>query len=103
MSVLHSVLDQLSSLPLADTPDNPAPKAPPGAEKPINQLMGYLKWGVLAVIIAAGFVGAGAIAGGRIFANHGASKVGVGILLSALGGAVVFVGVYSIITAITNG
>jgi len=76
--------------------------APPGVSDPINQLLSYVKWGVLVIIVAAGFVGAGAIAGGRILAHHGASKVGVGILLAALAGAVTYVGIYAIITSVTG-
>ncbi|MBT8226952.1 MAG: hypothetical protein HKP61_15910 [Dactylosporangium sp.] len=81
---------------------NPPPQAPPDVEDPINQLMAYVKWGVLVVIVVAGFVGSGAVAGGRIFAHHGASKIGVGILLSALAGAVLYVGIYAIITSVTG-
>ena len=69
---------------------------------PVEQLIGYVKWGVLVVIVAAGFVGAGAVAGGRILAHHGASKVGIGILLAALAGAVLYVGIYAIIGSIAQ-
>ena len=87
---------------VVDAPPNPAPQPIPGVDGPVATLMSYLKWGVLVVIISAGFVGAGAIAGGRIFANHGASKVGVTILMSALAGAVVYVGIYAVITSVTK-
>ncbi len=81
---------------------NPNPEAPPGVSDPVTKIMGYVKWGVLAVIIIAGFVGAGAVAGGRVFSHHGASKIGIGILLGALGGAVLYVGIYGVITAVTG-
>jgi hypothetical protein len=81
---------------------NPAPQAPPGVEEPTNLLMAYLKWGVLVVIVAAGFVGAGAVAGGRILAHHGASKIGIGILLGALAAAVAYVGLYAVITSVAG-
>ncbi len=87
---------------LVEAPPNPAPQPIPGVDGPVATLMGYLKWGVLVVIIASGFIGAGAIAGGRIFANHGASKIGVTILMSALAGAVVYVGIYAVITSVTK-
>ena len=87
---------------LVNAPPNPAPQPIPGVDGPVATLMGYLKWGVLVVIIAAGFVGAGTIAGGRIFANHGASKIGVTILMSSLAGAVVYVGIYAVITSVTK-
>lgn len=81
---------------------NPAPEAPDGVSEPITQLMGYVKWGVLVIIIVAGFVGAGAVAGGRLFAHHGTSKVGIGILMSAIGAAVLYVGIYALITSVTG-
>jgi hypothetical protein len=96
-SLLHHTFDTYIA-----APPNPGPKEIPGVATPINTLMGYLKWGVLVVIIAAGFVGAGALAGGRIFGNHGASKIGVTILMSAIAGAVVYVGIYALITSVTG-
>lgn len=100
MSVLHSVFDSVSALPAM--PGNPPPAAPPGVAGPISQIMGYVKWGVLVVIIAAGFIGAGAVAGGRIFGNAGASKTGVSILMSAVGGAVLYVGIYAVLSAVAG-
>lgn len=100
MSVLNIALDSVAALPAM--PGNPPPAAPPGVAGPINQIMGYVKWGVLVVIVAAGFIGAGAVAGGRVFGNHGASKMGVSILLSALGGAVLYVGIYAVLTAVAG-
>jgi hypothetical protein len=76
--------------------------APEGVSAPIEKLMGYVKWGVLVVIIVAGFVGAGAVAGGRLFAHNGTSKVGISLLMSAIGGAVLYVGIYALITSVTG-
>lgn len=50
MSLLASVLDTLSTLPL-DIPD-PDPAPPPGFEGPVGILFGWLKWGGLAVAVA---------------------------------------------------
>jgi len=100
--IAHDLVAHLTSGFIVQAPPNPEPKPIPGMEGPIGTLMSYLKWGVLVVIVAAGFVGAGAIAGGRIFAHHGASKVGVTILMSALAGAVVYVGIYAVITSVTK-
>lgn len=95
----HHVLGLVEVLGAVPDPD---PQAPPNVDEPVSTLISYLKWGVLLVILAAGLVGAGAIAGGRVFSHHGASKIGIGILLSALGGAVVYVSIYAIITSITG-
>ncbi len=97
MSALHQVLQVLS-----DPAPNPPAKAPDGVAEPVSKLVAYIKWGVLVVIVVAGFIGAGAVAGGRIFAHHGASKIGIGILISALGAAVLYVGIYALITSVTG-
>jgi hypothetical protein len=87
---------------LAAVVPNPSPKAPPGVGAQMSAVLGYVKWGVLVVIIVAAFVGVGAIAGGRVFAHHGASKVGVSILVSSVIASVLYVGIYSFVTSITG-
>ena len=53
------------------------PKAPPGAEAPVNEITGYVLWGVIVLFSLGVVVGIGAIIGGRIFAMPHASKLGV--------------------------
>jgi hypothetical protein len=100
----HVVLDALNqvSLALAAPVPNPAPIAPPGVSDQMADIVGYVKWGVLLVIIIAAFVGVGSVAGGRVFAHHGASRVGVSILISSIIAAVLYVGIYSFLTSITG-
>ncbi len=102
LSALHS----LHLFLLGPTPGpvitNPEPMPIPGVSGPVMTLMAYLKWGVLLVIIAAGFAGAGAVAGGRVFGHHQASRLGVGILMAAIAGAVLYVSVYALITSVTG-
>lgn len=81
---------------------NPSPKAPPGIADQIASVVGFVKWGVLVVIIVTAFVGVGAIAGGRVFSHHSASKVGVSILVSAVVASVLYVGIHSFVTSITG-
>jgi hypothetical protein len=101
--VLHDVLSLISATPgPGELPPNPPASAPPDMSGSVATLIGYVKWGVLVIIVAAGFVGAGAVAGGRILAHHGVSKAGIGILLSALAGAVLYVGIYAIIASLTQ-
>ncbi len=97
-SLLHV---KWSALTAGTVPD-PAPKAPPGIDTQVQDLLGYVKWGVLVVIIMAAFAGVGAVAGGRVFSHHGASKIGVSILVSAVISAVLYVGIYSFIASITG-
>jgi hypothetical protein len=87
---------------LATVVPNPDPQAPPGVSAQMSAVLGYVKWGVLVVIIIAAFVGVGAIAGGRVFSHHGASKVGVSMLVSSVVAAILYVGIYSFVTSITG-
>ncbi len=47
--MLHSLIELVATLPLIDLPD-PEPVMPPGFE-PIIQLLGFLKWGGLIVLL----------------------------------------------------
>lgn len=98
------VLDALRQITvgIAMSVPNPAPQAPPGVSGQMADIVGYVKWGVLLVIIVAAFVGVGSVAGGRVFAHHGASRVGVSILISSVIAAVLYVGIYKFLTSITG-
>lgn len=98
MVIRHHLMELLLDPP----PGNPAPQAPPQVDGPTQKILGWLKWSVLLIIIMSGFVGVGAIAGGRLAGHHGASKMGITILLTSLVSAVLFVAIYAIITAIAG-
>ncbi|SMX87382.1 hypothetical protein BSP109_02209 [Brevibacterium sp. Mu109] len=53
------------------------PKAPPGAVGPVNEITGYVLWGVIILFGLGVVIGLGAVIGGRIFSMPHASKVGV--------------------------
>ena len=53
------------------------PKAPPGATGPVNEITGYVVWGVIIWFSLSLIIGLGAIVAGRIFSMPHASKVGV--------------------------
>ena len=69
------------------------PKAPPGAQKYVNDITGYIQWGVLAIFAAGVIIAIGAVAAGRMFGMQHASKVGiisaVVVFLAAIGYMVV--------------
>lgn len=73
-SGLQSSLTGLSGGP---TPMAICPKAPPGATQPVNEITGYVVWGVIILFSLALIIGLGAIVAGRIFSMPHASKVGV--------------------------
>ncbi len=99
--MIHDALHQ-AFVAIAAIVPNPSPKAPAGIGGQMADILGYVKWGVLLVIIIAAFVGVGSVAGGRVFAHHGASRVGVSILVSAVMAAVLYVGIYAFLTSITG-
>jgi hypothetical protein len=53
------------------------PKAPDGVLTPINELTGYVLFGVLTVFGLAIVIGLGTVVAGRIFSLPHASKIGV--------------------------
>lgn len=69
------------------------PKAPPGAQKYVDDITGYIQWGVLAIFAAGAVVAIGAVAAGRMFGMPHASRVGmisaVVVFLAAIGYMVV--------------
>lgn len=78
------------------------PQAPPGMANYENQVTAWVKWGVLALIIIAGFVSIGAIVLGRIFAHPHASRAGAMGLAVTVICAILFVTVYGVITGVTG-
>lgn len=65
------------------------PKAPGEAQKYVNDITGYVQWGVLVLLVIGVIVGIGAIVAGRVFSMPQASQTGivsiVVVFLSAIG------------------
>ena len=91
------VLQQVGGF-LSDVVPNPPAKAPAGVALPVAAVISYVKWGVLIVIFLSALAGVGALAGGRVFGNHGASKLGVSMLVTAVCSLVVYVGLYAFLS-----
>jgi hypothetical protein len=98
MHMFHSLIEVFGTGVIP----NPPAQAIPGAAKQISDIVAYVKWGALLVIILVGFIGAGAVAGGRAFANHQSSKAGQGMLISAVIGAVLYACIYAFLTSVTG-
>jgi hypothetical protein len=99
MHITHSLVEAFLGGPGVP---NPAPMAPPGIQGSVSNIVAYVKWGVLLVIMLVGFIGAGAVAGGRIFSNHGSSKIGQGMIVSAVLGAILYAGIYAFLSSVTG-
>jgi len=76
------------------------PKAPAGAQTFVDQLTGYVLWGVLALFVIGAITGIGSIVAGRVFAMPHASKVGVISIVVVFLAAIGYMVVPSMITGI---
>lgn len=94
---LHA--DQLLTHQLLGALAAVCPKAPPGAQQYVDDITGYIQWGVLAIFGIGIIVSIGAVAAGRMFAMPHASKVGV------ISGVVVFLAAigYMVVPAMIHG
>ena len=103
MSISTVALDLMQSALLSVPMDmNPKPKPPPGLNGVDSTLMGIVKWGALIVIVAVGFIGAGAVAGGHVLGHHKSSQTGIRMLLGAVAGAVIYAVIYAFLTSIAE-
>lgn len=74
---------------LAAAIPNPPPVPPPGADK-ILDVVGNVKWGAGVALLVGFFAGILVWAGGRWVDHHRAGRVGVIMMLCALGGALLY-------------
>lgn len=77
-------------------------KAPTGVQPYVNDLLGWLKYGVLAVIIGAGFLSTGALVVGKFAQMGRAAQVGATGIFWTVVGAIAFVCIYAILNAIVG-
>ena len=75
------------------------PKAPPGATAPVNDIKGYVMWGVIILFFLGIVAGIGGVVAGRVFSMPHASKVAL------VGLVVVFVAAigYKVLPGMLNG
>jgi hypothetical protein len=85
--------------PSLPVPLQVCPVAPPGAQTYVDQLTGYVLWGVLALFAVGAIIGIGAIVAGRLFQMPHASKAGI-VSLVILAVAAIF---YMVGPAILHG
>ncbi|MGB8386165.1 MAG: hypothetical protein WCG47_33850 [Dermatophilaceae bacterium] len=75
------------------------PSAPPGMQAYQDQVLGWVKWGVIGIIIITALVSVGAIGVGKVFAMpHASSRGAIGVAVAVIM-AILFVS----ITAVING
>lgn len=68
---------------------NPGPVAPPGSDR-ILEAVGNAKWGAGIALLVGFFVGLVVWAGGRWVDHHRAGRIGVIMMLCAIGGGLLY-------------
>ena len=77
-------------------------KAPTGVEGYVNDILGWVKYGVIAIIIGAGFASSGALIVGKFGQMGRAAQIGASGLFWTVIGAIAFVTIYAILNGIVG-
>ena len=80
----------------------PCAAAPPGLQKYADQLTGWAKWAVLALLSIGFFISVAALIWGRVTHHPRGARLGFDGIMVCIGGAILFVVGYVIITSITG-
>ena len=97
----HAIVLSAHVAPTQSLP-NPAPVAPPGAEK-LTQVVGYIKWAAGLALLAGFFAGVLVFAGGRWVDHHRAGRVGSTMIISSLFGGLLYGVGYTMISTFAGG
>jgi hypothetical protein len=82
--------------------NNVCAQAPTGVDHYTDMLLGWVKYGVAAVIIAGGFVSVGALVVGKLGSMSRAAQMGAAGLIYSVLAAVAYVTIYGILNAIVG-
>lgn len=82
--------------------NNVCAQAPAGVAQYTDLLLSWVKYGVAAVIIAAGFISVGAMVVGRLGSMSRAAQVGASGLVYSILAAVAYVTIYGVLWAIVG-
>jgi len=78
------------------------PAAPPGVSSYANEILSWVKWGVLAILGIAFFASVGMLIWGRVTHHPKGARLGFDGLMICLVGAIIYVVGYVIISSITG-
>ena len=78
------------------------PAAPPGLQAYSNQILGWVKWGVLAILAISFFASVGMLIWGRVTHHPKGARLGFDGIMICLVGAIIYVVGYVILTSITG-
>ncbi len=78
------------------------PAAPPGLQTYADQIQGWVKWGVLAILAISFFASVGMLIWGRVTHHPKGARLGFDGIMICLVGAIIYVVGYVILTSITG-
>ncbi len=78
------------------------PAAPPGLQVYQDQVLGWVKWGVLAVLAISFFASVGMLVWGRVTHHPKGARLGFDGIMICLVGAIIYVVGFVIISSITG-
>lgn len=81
---------------------NVCAQAPTGVKPYVNDILGWVKYGVIVIIIGAGFASSGALIVGKFGQMGRAAQMGASGLLWTVIGAIAFVCIYAILNGIVG-
>jgi hypothetical protein len=106
--IIHSI-SEVAILMMATTGDiqiaaidDVCAKAPEGVAPYVNDVLGWLKYGVIAIIIGAGFASIGAMIVGKLGSMGRAAQIGASGLFWSIIGAIAFVVIYGVLDGIVG-
>ncbi len=78
------------------------PQAPPGLQVYQDQVLGWVKWGVLAILAISFFASVGMLIWGKVTQHPKGARLGFDGILICLVGAIIYVVGYTVVTSITG-
>jgi hypothetical protein len=77
-------------------------QAPTGVKPYVNDILGWVKYGVIVLIIGAGFASVGMMVAGKISSSGRAAQIGASGMFWTVIGAIAFVCIYAILNGIVG-
>ena len=99
--LVQAIAETLATAPVPLIGDVCA-QAPEGVDPYVQDVVGWVKYGVLTIIIGAGFASVGAMIVGKIGSMGRAAQIGASGLFWTVIGAVAFVTIYGVLTGIVG-
>ena len=106
--IIHAITEMLTQAVTLSSPvqsgaiNDVCAKAPAGVDGYVDDVLGWVKYGVIAIIIGSGFASCGALIVGKLGSMGRAAQIGASGLLWTIIGAIAFVVIYGILNGIVG-